>query len=482
MQTRPLILKAKGRKAPELDPIVRVESVRTQQDDDPLIANLINGTGYRDIDNDGLKEQSTALSTMWLGKWDPAMKVEFDLPESVPLSAISIMNYNGEWSTTNGIKKLDVSVSTDGQNWQTVAKNVEIPEAEGTSDYDEPFVLKLNKQMARKIRFENIVTRGTTNVGLSKVFFHEAVEKRAIATSPEDGATDVGLQKVSAGWTNSLSDVEFHVFLGNSPGTLALLKNTRQHHIVFDDFKPDTTNYWRIDTLLADGTTNTGRIARFETLRTIPVAWWKFDDKEGAVVKDASAHKLDGKIKGTPNWGTGHSGGALEFDGKETVVDCGKSSQFNFGDGLAVSVWIKVKKFDKPWQTIISKGDKSWKLQRNKERGTIAFTLSGVKISDDSWMETPTLDVVSTSSVNDNKWHHIVGTYDGHQAAIYVDGKLQESRGASGSILQNSDPVWIGNNSGASERQFNGWIDDVRIFDHGISQEVINELLKESSH
>lgn len=459
-----------------------MESIHALQDDDASLVNLINGVGYHSAGKDPLKKQSTDLSTMWLGKWDPAMKLEFELPGSVPLSAISLMNFNGEWQTTNGVKKMDVSISTDGQNWQTVAKDVEIPEAEGTSDYDEPFVLKLNNQMAHKVRFENLVTRGTTNIGLSKVFFHETVNKGAIATSPEDGDVNVGLQKVNAEWTNSLSDVEFHVFLGDSPTSLAPLKNTRQNHIKFENLKPDTTNYWRIDTLLADGTTVTGRVARFETLRTIPIAWWKFDDKEGAVVKDAAIHKLDGKIKGTPHWETGHLGGALEFDGKETVVDCGKSSQFNFGDGLAVSVWIKVRKFDKPWQAIISKGDKSWKLQRYKERDTIAFTLSGVKVANESWMETPTIDVVSKVCVNDNKWHHIIGTYDGHQAAIYVDGNLQETRGASGSILQNSDPVWIGNNSGASERQFNGWIDDIRIFDHGVSEEVINELFGESSH
>lgn len=479
--TRSLILKPADRKPADLGPKVRVESVSLSTDASAAdLANLIGDAGFWDNDKDGLKEQSTDASTQWLGNYASNMALEFELPEVVPLSAISIYNYNGEWQTTNGVRTLDISISADGTTWQSVSKALEIAEAEGTSDYDAPVVLKLDKVAARKIRFENLTTRGGGKIGLAKVIFHEAVEKRALALEPVDGAVNVGLHKLQAEWVSGFEPAEYRIFLGTNTNSLAAFRTTRQSKFKFDDLKPDTTNYWRVDAVQADGTVVSGRVARFETLRTIPVAWWKFDETEGAIVKDSTSHKLDGKVQGSPIWAPGHSGNSLEFDGRQTYVDCGNPPSLNFGDGIAVSAWIKMRKFDAAWQTIISKGDKSWKLQRFKEQDKVAFSITGVKATSEAWMDTPTLDLVSTARIEDGKWHHIVGSYDGRQAVLYVDGEIQDSKTASGSVSQNSEPVWIGQNAGSPDRFFNGWLDDIRLFDHGVSAEVVRELFNEN--
>ena len=94
---------------------------------------------------------------MWRGAWTKNLCLEFELPEAVPLGAIEVWNYNGEWQTADGIRKADVAVSSDGTNWQTVLRGAEFAEADGNADYDEPTVLKLEGVAARKVRFENIV-------------------------------------------------------------------------------------------------------------------------------------------------------------------------------------------------------------------------------------------------------------------------------------------------------------------------------------
>jgi hypothetical protein len=475
--TRPLILKAHDRKPVDLGPRVRIDAIHvTPESNVADLANLSSDAGLWNNDKDSLMEQGTDAFTQWLGNYDPAMKMEFDLPEAVSLSGITLYNYNAEWQTTNGVKKLDVSVSEDGTTWKNVLKNVEIPEAEGTKDYDSPIVLKLDKTVARKIRFENLETRGSGKIGLAKVIFHEAVDKRALPVSPADGSQNVGLHKVSAEWVCGFEPAEYRVFMGDNTNSLAAYRTTRQNKFKFDELKPDTTNYWRVDAVQADGSVVTGRVARLETLRTVPVAWWKMDETEGAVAKDSSAHKIDGQVRGTAHWAAGHSANALDFNGKDNYIDCGNAPALNFGDGLAVSVWVKVRKFDKPWQTIVSKGDKSWKLQRYKEQSRVVFSLTGVKTEAAGWMDVPVTDLVSSQQLDDGKWHHIVGSYDGRVAALYVDGELQESKNASGSLSQSSEPVWIGENSGSPDRFFNGWLDDVRLFDHGVSAEVVREL------
>lgn len=114
---------------------------------------------------------------MWLGACAPDLKIEFELSQAVALAAIEVWNFNAEFETANGIRKADVAVSADGSTWQTVLAGAEFAEAEGTTDYDTPVVLKLNSAMARKVRLENIVPWSASGkVGLSAVVFHQAPE------------------------------------------------------------------------------------------------------------------------------------------------------------------------------------------------------------------------------------------------------------------------------------------------------------------
>ena len=172
--TRPLTLKPKDRKPPALGPAVGIAAVRASpasgEADLPALANV---AGLRDIDKDGLLEQDTVRSNMWLGSWTADLRLEFDLSEAGPLAAIEVWNFNGNWQTTNGLRKADIAVSPDGTSWQTVVRGAEFAEADGIADYDEPTVLKLNGVTARKVRLENLVPWSNSGqVGLSKVIFH----------------------------------------------------------------------------------------------------------------------------------------------------------------------------------------------------------------------------------------------------------------------------------------------------------------------
>lgn len=68
------------------------------------------------------------------------------------------------------------------------------------------------------------------------------------------------------------------------------------------------------------------------------------------------------------------------------------------------------------------------------------------------------VDIVDgTTDLEDGEWHHIVGTYDGSDIRIYVDGVEENSTGASGSITSSSTPVRIGaGGDGGIENPFDG--------------------------
>jgi hypothetical protein len=475
--TRQLTLKPSGRKPPELGPKVRVEAAHLSPAGDAAdLAPLINGAGLRDSDKDGLLEQDTAAKNMWRGACATNLSLEFELPEPVALGTIEVWNYNAEWQTADGVRKADVAVSADGTTWETVLRGAEFAEAEGNADYDGPIQLKLKGATVRKVRFENIVPRSDKGmVGLSKVVFHQAMGAQAGPRMPEDGATDIGIGKLALDWVAGQGATEHRVYLGTAADNLALVGTTKTTRMDAPQLKPDTTYFWRVDEAQADGRVVTGRVARFGTSGL--VAWWKLDETKGSKAEDATGHQFTGNVVGRSNWALeqGRMGGALDFDGRTTFINCGRSPEFDFCDGMTVSAWIKVREFNKTRQAIVTKGDTAWRLQRQEDTGMVTFSFntgSSVESGDQNLVR-----LVSKRRVDDGEWHHLVGVSDGHRAALYVDGALEDSA-ESKSIAQNSEPVMIGCNSTAYERRFNGWIDDVRLYGYGLSEADVKALYR----
>ncbi|MHC4113311.1 MAG: LamG-like jellyroll fold domain-containing protein, partial [Planctomycetota bacterium] len=77
--------------------------------------------------------------------------------------------------------------------------------------------------------------------------------------------------------------------------------------------------------------------------------------------------------------------------------------------------------------------------------------------------------VLGSINVNDGKWHHVAGVYDGSEISLYVDGILDDSLAASGTIATTAHHVWLGGNVERPGREWNGLLDDVRIYDHALS-------------
>jgi hypothetical protein len=269
VQQRVLALKPRNRKPPETGAKVRVEAVHvTPLGDDAGLAALVNRKGLLDVDKDGLKEQDVNQTNMWQGGWTANLSLEFDLPEPVPLGAIEVWNYNAEWQTTNGFRKADLAVSLDGATWRTVVRGVEFAEAEGTPDYDEPTVLKLDGSLVQKVRFENILPWGAgQKVGLSEISFHQAGGPRAGALQPEDGATGVECAKPMLEWARGWGATKHRVFLGTAPDALAAMGTTAETRLAAPTLTPGVTYYWRVDEVQRNGTVTPGRVARFETVR-----------------------------------------------------------------------------------------------------------------------------------------------------------------------------------------------------------------------
>lgn len=196
------------------------------------------------------------------------------------------------------------------------------------------------------------------------------------------------------------------------------------------------------------------------------VAYWGFDDSDLYRVKEERGGK-DGAIVGTLEPVDGRIGRALRFNGDGAYVQINHDPVFDISEAITVAAWMKVDAFDKFRQTLIAKGDSAWRLDRERHRNVMRFAANS---GDDWW------GVVGQTSVNDQRWHHIVGVFDGAHAYLYIDGRLDASIETSTRVGSNSYAISIGDNSERPGRSWQGSIDDVLILNHALSASEVQHL------
>ncbi|MBW8042472.1 MAG: LamG domain-containing protein, partial [Planctomycetes bacterium] len=208
------------------------------------------------------------------------------------------------------------------------------------------------------------------------------------------------------------------------------------------------------------------------------VAHYEFEGD--AVDTSGFQQPAEGTLVGNPTFEAGVLGRGINLDGESDYVNCGNKSSFNLTNQLTVAAWIKVNEFDKKYQAIITKGDNSWRLGRAGSSNNIEFACNGTAITRwTGWGVVP-WSVLGTTSVNDGKWHHIVGVFDGTGLFLYIDGGLEAAKGAGNSIDINSHDMYIGANAQVPGREWNGLIDDVRIYNYALSQAEIVSIMGRS--
>lgn len=207
-----------------------------------------------------------------------------------------------------------------------------------------------------------------------------------------------------------------------------------------------------------------------------PLIWWKLDEDQGATVANAAVEKNVGKVSGDIHWapGQGQTGGALEFDGLQNMVEATDSESMDFRNGVTLAAWFKVRKFTENGDSLIAKGE-SWRLQHQGKKGILEFFMQGPKRKKGG--TSSYVNVATKSEVDDGQWHFVVVTYDGARLVMYLDGAEQNSVDATGGIAPNNLPVTLGENYALPGRYFNGWLDDVRVYSRGLASEEVKALM-----
>jgi hypothetical protein len=87
--------------------------------------------------------------------------------------------------------------------------------------------------------------------------------------------------------------------------------------------------------------------------------------------------------------------------------------------------------------------------------------------------------IVGTTTLATGVWYNIVATWDGTTAKIYINGQLDNSPGTtrSGTIGFDTQSVYLGGwPSGGATNDFDGNLDDIRIFNYALDQWEVTNL------
>ena len=162
----------------------------------------------------------------------------------------------------------------------------------------------------------------------------------------------------------------------------------------------------------------------------------------------------------------GQADRAMTFNGTSDYVDAGNGASLQFGlSDITISMWIKVNPSSLVSGLLAKGGDvgRFWIVYSPNTLRINSYFGAGL----DFWLD-------SNINVNNNAWHHVVGTFDrdGYEK-IYVDGiySTQQDISAASSIVWNpSDSVSF---SPGTYNFFSGSIDEVRIYNRALSAEEI---------
>ena len=229
----------------------------------------------------------------------------------------------------------------------------------------------------------------------------------------------------------------------------------------------DEQDRWKVNLELRLSSFNLGKSYDKKQFLHVPtenlVGWWKFDDAGNGIARDASGNNHHGQVTGHPKRQPGKIGSCIQLDGDDDRINCGSNDVFNINDAVTFTFWIKISGPHGSPPNTVAKSDNSWRIGISG-KGKINFDCYGLDTGDASFD-----GIRSTKIVYDDHWHHVVGVYDGSRFLIYIDGVLDSSAAATGTITHNESDLQM------------GWscqclLDDMRIYNRALSAGEIAEL------
>jgi hypothetical protein len=217
------------------------------------------------------------------------------------------------------------------------------------------------------------------------------------------------------------------------------------------------------------------------TVNARPIAQWNFDSGNA----NDSVGSNNGALIGNAAIVTdSQRGQVLSLDGSGDCVNLGNSTTIKPSLPVTITTWIKPS-------TVVPSGTNEVILALDSQVSNyygIVLTLETGNLLAAAYCDGGSPGLSSRQSLGGgntvlqaNQWYHVALVLQGpHNLQIYVNGVDDGGipTGTGGTLAYSNAPSFIGSRGG-TERFFNGYMDDMRIYDTALTQQEIAQIIPE---
>jgi hypothetical protein len=201
------------------------------------------------------------------------------------------------------------------------------------------------------------------------------------------------------------------------------------------------------------------------------VSWWKLDEGSGTTALDSSGNGNNATFQGGPMWAdNGKFGKAVRFNGTSDYLAAPDSDSLDIkGDQLSIAAWVNRDVSGGTRHVVRKVADSGtgaiYMIRIQSETVRAILNTGGADI---------TVQGVTAPAINE--WIHVALVYDGTEARIYVNGKLDVAMSVTGAVTESNNELRIGRGEPAGYLQ--GMIDDVRLYNHALTESELASAME----
>jgi len=307
------------------------------------------------------------------------------------------------------------------------------------------------------------------------------------------------------GWTHIAStysdtDDEFKAYInGVQVGTTETSLGTFSGNLastttVIGAYNTSSSTPWlgKIDDVkVYDYARNPSQIA-YDYNRGAPKNWWKFDECEGTTAYDSGFGEVDGPITITGS-GDYTSAGTCDSGTGTEAWNAGSTGKRNYALGLdGTNDYLNVSSPDLPTDDFTYTGwikpdtvtANDFLLSSVDQSGNQEF---GIRLSSDMDIFMVTAqEFDSTALISTGVWTHFALTRVGSNMTLYLNGEQDSTDTNSTTLDFDTCPLIIGGDqdtgcAGSIGDNYDGLIDDFRIYNYGLSANQVKNVYNESA-
>jgi hypothetical protein len=160
---------------------------------------------------------------------------------------------------------------------------------------------------------------------------------------------------------------------------------------------------------------------------------------------------------------TNQSGTCVKINIDTEYVNVPDNNTLDLTNNYTIEAWIKPQYFPQRNRVIVSKGfnTNGYYLKTSNTGNYRGLVFDGMTTAD--------------NILSSNQWYHVAAVNDNGTRHLYLNGVEQPLTGTAITVVANSDPLYINGYFTNITYKYNGWIDEVRLWNTALSFSQIRE-------